>query len=29
VGVIAHLSYNLPARDTLWRYFHQVNVRNY
>jgi 1-phosphofructokinase len=29
VGVIAHLSYNLPARDTLWQYFHQVDVRNY
>jgi 1-phosphofructokinase len=29
VGAIAHLSYNLPAHDTLWQYFHQVYVRNY
>ena len=29
IGVIAHRSYNLPARDTLWQYFHQVYVRNY
>jgi 1-phosphofructokinase len=28
MGAIAHLSYNLPARDTLWQYFHQVYVRN-
>ncbi len=29
VGAIAHLSYNLPARDILWQYFHQVYIRNY
>jgi fructose-1-phosphate kinase PfkB-like protein len=29
VGAIAHLSYNLPARDILWQYFHQVHIRNY
>jgi 1-phosphofructokinase len=29
VGAIAHLSYNLPPRDILWQYFHQVYVRNY
>ena len=29
MGAIAHLSYNLPARDILWQYFHQVYVRNY
>jgi 1-phosphofructokinase len=29
VGAIAHLSYNLPARDKLGQYFHQVHVRNY
>ncbi len=29
VGAIAHLSYNLPARDKLRQYFHQVHVRNY
>lgn len=29
VGVIAHLSYNLPAHETLWQYFHQVYVKNY
>src|SRR6266496_1064780 len=29
MGAIAHLSYNLPAHDTLWQYFHQVYVRNY
>jgi 1-phosphofructokinase len=29
VGAIAHHSYNLPARDKLRQYFHQVYVRNY
>jgi len=29
VGAIAHLSYNLPARDILWQYYHQVDIRNY
>ena len=29
VGAIAHLSYNLPARDMLWQYYHQVDIRNY
>ena len=29
MGAIAHLSYNLPARDILWQYFHQVYIRNY
>src|SRR2546430_10081338 len=29
VGAIAHLSYNLPARDILWQYYHQVYIRNY
>src|SRR6266700_2430505 len=29
VGVIAHLSYELPPRDILWQYFHQVYIRNY
>ncbi len=29
MGAIAHLSYNLPPRDILWQYFHQVSVRNY
>jgi 1-phosphofructokinase len=29
VGAIANLSYNLPARDKLRQYFHQVYVRNY
>jgi 1-phosphofructokinase len=29
VGVIAHLSYNLPAHDILWQYYHQVYIRNY
>ncbi len=29
VGAIAHLSYNLPPRDTLMQYFHQVSIRNY
>jgi 1-phosphofructokinase len=29
VGAIAHLSYNLPPRDILWQYFHQVYIRNY
>ena len=29
VGAIAHHSYNLPARDKLRQYFHQVDVRNY
>src|SRR6266480_4596557 len=27
VGAIANLSYNLPAHDTLWQYFHQGYVR--
>ena len=29
MGAIAHLSYNLPPRDILWQYFHQVYIRNY
>jgi len=29
VAAIAHLSYNLPARDILWQYYHQVDIRNY
>ena len=29
VGAIAHLSYNLPARDILWQYYHQVDIRHY
>jgi 1-phosphofructokinase len=29
MGAIAHLSYSLPARDILWQYFQQVNIRNY
>ncbi len=29
MGAIAHLSYNLPARDILWQYFQQVNIRQY
>jgi len=29
LGIIAHASYNLPPRDILWQYFHQVYVRNY
>ena len=29
MGAIAHLSYNLPARDILWQYFQQVNIRHY
>jgi 1-phosphofructokinase len=29
MGAIAHISYNLPARDILWQYFHQVYIRNY
>lgn len=29
VGVIANPSYNLPSRDILERYFHQVSIRNY
>jgi 1-phosphofructokinase len=29
VGAIAHLSYNLPARDMLWQYYHQVDIRSY
>ena len=29
VGAIAHLSYDLPARDMLWQYYHQVDIRNY
>ena len=29
VGAIAHLSYNLPARDILWQYYHQVDIRSY
>ena len=29
VGAITHLSYNLPPRDTLMQYFHQVSIRNY
>ncbi len=29
VGVIAHLSYNLPPRDLLWQYFQQVYTRKY
>ena len=29
MGAIANLSYNLPARDILWQYFHQVYIRNY
>lgn len=29
MGAIAHLSYNLPVRDILWQYFHQVYVRKY
>ncbi len=29
MGAIAHLSYNLPPRDILWQYFHQVYVRKY
>jgi 1-phosphofructokinase len=29
MGAIAHLSYNLPAVDKIWQYFHQVYVRNY
>ncbi len=29
MGVISHLSYNLPPRDTLMHYFHQVSIRNY
>jgi 1-phosphofructokinase len=29
VGAIAHLGYNLPAHDTLRRYFHQVRIMNY
>jgi len=29
MGAIAHLNYNLPARDILWQYFHQVYIRNY
>ncbi|TMC90401.1 MAG: 1-phosphofructokinase family hexose kinase [Chloroflexi bacterium] len=28
-GVIAHLGYNLPARDILWQYYHQVDIRSY
>ena len=27
VGTIAHLSYELPPRDILWQYFHQVYIR--
>jgi 1-phosphofructokinase len=29
VGAIANLGYNLPPRDVLWQYFHQVYIRNY
>lgn len=29
VGAIAHHSYNLPPREILWQYFHQVYIRNY
>ncbi len=29
MGAITHLSYNLPPRDILWQYFHQVYVRKY
>ncbi len=29
MGAVAHLSYNLPSRDILWQYFHQVYVRKY
>ena len=29
VGAIAQLSYNLPPRDILWQYFHQVYIRDY
>jgi len=29
VGAIAHLSYNLPPRDILWQYYHQVDIRHY
>jgi 1-phosphofructokinase len=29
VGAIAHLSYNLPASEILWQYYHQVDIRNY
>jgi len=29
MGAIAHLSYNLPSREILWQYFHQVSIRNY
>jgi 1-phosphofructokinase len=29
LGAIANLSYNLPPRDVLWQYFHQVYIRNY
>ena len=28
-GAIAHLGYNLPARDILWQYYHQVDIRSY
>jgi len=29
VAAIAHLKYNLPSREKLWQYFHQVSIRNY
>jgi 1-phosphofructokinase len=29
MGAIAHLSYNLPSREILCRYFRQVSIRNY
>ena len=29
MGAIVHLGYNLPSRDILWQYFHQVYVRKY
>jgi len=29
MGAIVHLSYNLPARDTLLQYFQQVSIREY
>ena len=29
MGAIVHLGYNLPSRDILWHYFHQVYVRKY
>ena len=29
MGAIVHLNYNLPSREILWQYFHQVSIRNY